>query len=117
MASAKKREHQLVFKPLQTSAEDKIDMLTDLLAGQCKPSEKINYLSDRAEVYCDEYQWTNALKDIAEIELLKGGKLNNILRAIKTKASVQLDLEKIRHLIGNAIASGGNTTVSHCLHY
>ncbi|CAF4695854.1 unnamed protein product, partial [Rotaria sp. Silwood2] len=84
MASAKKREYELLFKPLQTSAEDRIDMLTDLIAGQCKPSEKINYLSDRAEVYCDEYQWTNALNDIAEIEVLNSGKLNNVLRAIKT---------------------------------
>ncbi len=32
-------------------------MLTDLLGGQCKQSEKINYLSDRAEIYCDQYRW------------------------------------------------------------
>jgi hypothetical protein len=59
-------------------------MLTHLLAGQCKQSEKINYLSDRAEIYCDQYQWTgkqnafrifiivhisilDALNDIAQI--------------------------------------------------
>ena len=51
-------------------------MLTDLLAGQCKPSEKIFIIVHISIL--------DALNGITEIEVLNGGKLNNTLRSLKT---------------------------------
>ncbi|CAF1425383.1 unnamed protein product [Adineta ricciae] len=112
-----REKYELLFNPSQNSDENKLKILTELIGGECKQSEKIEYLSYRAKLFSGRFQWEDVLNDISAIETMNGNKLNRSLRGLKIHAEIQMDLRKVREKIGNALASGGNPFVSYILRY